>query len=279
MYNYDAALKLILTESAAVTIRTVSGLTVKRWHNVELTRVKRYHVDLLGETRSGRSLHIELQSRNDRSMPRRMLQYGTAVLEKYGRYPKQVLLYFGTAPMRMKSEYQANEDFRFRYTAVDIRSLDGKKLPASDGIGDNVLAILARQQNERKAVREIVGRIAGLDESGRQSRLEQLMILAGLRHLGPLVQQEASRMPITENILDHEVIGPVYKRGLREGRKEGRKVGRQEGELAIVRRLVTKRFGAVPDWLDARLERCSPEELGEIGIRVLDAKTPEDLIK
>jgi len=270
MYNYDAALKTLLTESGAATVRAVSGLTIQRWHNVELT-VKQCRVDLLGETNRKRLLHIELQSRNDAAIARRMYQYGGAIWAKHGRYPKQVLLYVGRDRMRMPTGHAANEDFTYRYAAVDIRDLDEKQLMESGGIGDNVLALLAGSRNERKTVREILERIAGMDESKRESTLEQLTVLAGLRHLVPLVQEEANRMPITENILDHELIGPAYKKG--------RRVGRKEGELAMLRRLIEKRFGAVPPSLEERLESASRAKLEEIGLRVLDAQSAEDLVK
>ena len=287
MLSYDAALKLLLTQSAAVTIRTVSGLQVKRWPNVEISSVKQSRVDLLGESPDGRLLQIEFQSRNDRTMWERMLKYGVAVLDKYGRYPKQVVLYVGKDRLRMEGTYRVNEEFTFRYGIVDIRKLDAKKLLKSSGIGDNVLAILAAHGGDRQAVREIIGRIAKLAEPARLSRMEQLIVLAGLRQLGPIVREEASQMPITEDILDHEIIGTAYKKGRRAGRKQGRQEGREEGlqegqqkgELKILQRQIERRFGAVPEWLDQRLAQSTAQELEEIGVRLLDARTPEDLLK
>ena len=52
-------------------------------------------------------------------------------------------------------------------------------------------------------------------------------------------------MPITTSILEHDVLGPLFKKGLQEGR--------QEGELAILRRLIEKRFGPLPGWASERL--------------------------
>ncbi len=90
-------------------------------------------------------------------------------------------------------------------------------------------------------------------------------------------------MPITEDILDHEIIGTAYKKGRRAGRraglKAGREEGRQEGELTLLRRQIERRFGAVQQWLESRLAHCTASELEEIGVRLLDAKTPEDLVK
>jgi len=39
MFEYDATLKLLLRGSAAATIQALSGLTIDRWLNVEVSRV------------------------------------------------------------------------------------------------------------------------------------------------------------------------------------------------------------------------------------------------
>jgi predicted transposase YdaD len=275
MFDYDATLKSLLKAPATTTLREISGLTIKRWMNVEFSSVEQRRLDLLGESNERCLLHLELQSGNDTSMAWRMMEYGAKVALRYKRFPKQVVLYVGKRPLRMTGDYYANGDLVFRYKVVDIRELDGKKLLDSAGIEANILAILARLGDKREAVRQIVGRTAKLDASARRSKLEQLSILAGLRKLEPLVKEEASRMPITEDILNHQIIGPAY----RQGRQEGRQEGQQEGELELLRRQIVKRFGPIPAWLDERLARCSASDLLDLGERLLDAQSLEDILK
>jgi hypothetical protein len=81
-------------------------------------------------------------------------------------------------------------------------------------------------------------------------------------------------MPVTESMLDHDLLGPVYKKGLEEGRQEGR----QEGELSLLRRQIAKRFGPLPAWLEERLQRCSVRELEEVSDRVPDVGSLADLV-
>jgi uncharacterized protein YqeY len=81
----------------------------------------------------------------------------------------------------------------------------------------------------------------------------------------------ARKVPILNDILQHEILGREYKKG--------RKEGRQEGELAILRRLIEKRFGSVPNWAEERLEKLSAKELEEVSVRLLDAKNLESLLK
>lgn len=63
--------------------------------------------------------------------------------------------------------------------------------------------------------------------------------------------------------------------GRQEGRREGRQEGRQEGEARLLRRLLVRRFGAVPEWVEAKLAGASLAELEAWGERVLDTKTLE----
>jgi predicted transposase YdaD len=259
----------------------------------------RRRVDLLGEAANGRLVHIELQSRNDPSMPLRMLEYGVMVARREGRYPKQVVLYVGKAPMRMERTYRSEDDLNFKFDLVDIRELDGERLLHSRGLGDNVLAILTGLGDNPEAVRKIVSRIAKLDDEERQSTLQQLSILAGLREWEPLVREEVDRVPVTENILNHPAIRPAYRKGrregreagleaglkqglqkgLRKGRREGREEGLHQGELTVLKRLIVKRFGEIPAWLEERLAKSPAAELEQLGERLLDAQTLEDLVK
>jgi hypothetical protein len=112
-----------------------------------------------------------------------------------------------------------------------------------------------------------VERIAGLAAAERQTALAQMLILAGLRHLEETVEREARRMPIFIDILENKVLGREYKRGL------------QEGELNVLRRLIEKRFGALPSWAEERLTGRSAAELEELSVRVLDTQSIEDLLK
>src|SRR5438874_12163014 len=101
MQEYDIALKLLLRGSAGLTMRELTGTVVEKWLDVELPRMQNTRADLLGETREGRLVHLELQSGNDAKMPLRMAEYCLSVFRLFGEFPRQVLLYVGEAPLRM----------------------------------------------------------------------------------------------------------------------------------------------------------------------------------
>jgi hypothetical protein len=211
-----------------------------------------------------------------------MAEYCLSVFRLFQKFPRQILLYVGEAPLEMESELRGI-DIWFRYRMIDIRELDGEKLLESEAVGDNVIAILTRLRDHRGAVRRIVEKIASLGSAEREAAMSQLLILAGLRHLEETVEREARKMPILNDIMDHKVLGREFKRGLHEGEligeRKGERIGELKGELAILRRLLEKRFGPLPAWAEQRLSARSKDELEELSVRILDAPTIEDLLK
>jgi hypothetical protein len=288
MHEYDTALKSFLCNGRE-SLLAITSLTVERWHNVELPAVRNRRVDLLGEAGDGRLIHIELQSTNETGMALRMLEYCAAVCRQFGRFPAQIVLYVGEASMRMPGTLKG-PGLAFDCKMVDIRELDGERLLQSDRIEDNVIAVLAKVNNQRDAVKRILRRIAEGDPAERAGALSGLLILAGLRRLAAeVIEQEASQMPILDDIIDHPVLGPRIRRaeekalerglrqGLEQGLEQGREEGRHHGELAVLLRQVEKRFGSVPPQLRDRLEKMAASEVEAVALRLLDARSIDEL--
>jgi hypothetical protein len=79
VHEYDVALKRFLTRPGNLLLKTITGASSLRWLNVETPLVRNLRVDLLGESPDGELIHIELQSRNEKSFPFRMGEYSFAV--------------------------------------------------------------------------------------------------------------------------------------------------------------------------------------------------------
>jgi hypothetical protein len=266
MQEYDVTLKLLLRSSARLALRELTGINIDTWLDAELPKIQNLRLDLLGKAADGTLVHLELQSSNDHEMPLRMAEYSLGIFRLFRRFAHQVLLYVGEAPLRMENELRG-PNLSFGYTMIDIRELDGERLLESSAVGDNVIAILGRLRDHEGAVRQILARIAGLPAPDREAALGQLLVLSGLRHLEESVEQEARKMPILNDILDNKVLGREYKRGV------------QDGEIAVLRRLMQKKFGPLPNWAEEGLAGRSTAELEELSIRVLDAQSLEDLLK
>jgi hypothetical protein len=265
MHEYDVALKNILMRLAGSVLAELTGFEVKLWHNVELPEVRSLRVDMLGETADGRLAHIELQSTNDPDIIWRMAEYAFAIRRRFGRWPEQMVLYVGKAELKMQA--CIDEAFlTYQCRIVDIREMDAEPLLASDRLDDNVIAILAGLADDRNAVRRILQSIARSDPGARAQALADLTILAGLRKLGTVLKGEIKQMPILDDIMDHDLLGPEIRRGY------------ERGEMAIIMRLIEKRFGAVPSWASQRIEALSAPDLEDLALRLLDVGTLEELL-
>jgi predicted transposase YdaD len=282
MHEYDIALKSILMRLPGCTMEDLTGFTITRWHNTELPEVRNPRVDMLGETADGRLVHLELQSTNDPYMALRMAEYAWAIYRRFGRFPEQIVLYVGNAPMRMRNSLEGGT-VSVRFRLVDIRELSAEPLLASDRLEDNVIAVLMREGADRAAVRRILQRIAASEPARRETALAELVILAGLRNLADIITQEVKQMPILDDIMDHPLIGPRIRQGIETGRKEGREEGREEGrvegERQILLRQVEKRFGAIPDWARQKIHAMSLPDLEDAALRLLDAPCLEEMLR
>jgi predicted transposase YdaD len=276
MHGYDTVLKTLLQSSRNSILERIIGARIARWLNPEFPEVQQTRADLLGETADLRVIHVELQSRNDAEMPLRMAEYALRIWRMTKRFPEQYVLYVGNEEMRMPSEF-TGPGFLCRYEIIDIRTLDEEALLASPLAGDNILAILARHKDRRDTIRRILARIATLESGARDTAFKKLMLLAGLRKLGDSIRTEVKYMPILDDIMDHDVIGPTFREGQQQGRQEGRQEGVQEGELTILRRLIGRRFGTPPPWVDERLAKLSIPELEDVSLRLFDAKSIDEL--
>lgn len=77
-------------------------------------------------------------------------------------------------------------------------------------------------------------------------------------------------MPILNDIMDHQVFGPMLRKARAEGRAEE---GRE-----IVLRQIEKRFGRLPEWAATQLGTLSPGKIERVALRLLDASSIEELL-
>jgi predicted transposase YdaD len=275
MPQFDTTLKLLFQRSASTLLREIAGVSVARWLNVELPRVQNPRVDLLGETTDGQLVHIEFQTENDRTMEYRMAEYYLAIYRLLGRHPTQIVIYVGRQPIGMKERLETPA-MSHRYQLVDIRTVSSGALLDSPQVQDNMLAILADLQDPEGAARKILATIKQCEPAERATLLAQFLVIAGLRQLERTVLEEANKMAISTETLIREntVLGPAFAKAEQEARQEGR----QEGELSLLCRQLEKRFGPIPGWAEERLSKSSAAELEELGLRLLDAPSLDELL-
>ena len=67
------------------------------------------------------------------------------------------------------------------------------------------------------------------------------------------------------------------QQGITQGITQGISQGISQGELAVLRRQLTRRFGPLPLWTEAKLGQAGQSQLEAWADRVLDAPTLEDV--
>jgi hypothetical protein len=273
MGEYDIALRGILMRGESSLLNRLTGIRVSRWLSGDLPEVRISQADMLGETEGGGLFHVELQSTNDSRMAARMLEYAVAIYRKFDRFPEQLVLYVGSQPMRMNDSIAA-AGIEFRCPFCDIRDLDGEALIDSPDPGDNLLGILGGLRDKTAALRRLLVKIAESEPAARSTALAELTILARLRDLVPLLEKETKRMPILEDIMEHEIIGRERRRGMEIGREEGR----EEGQRTLVLGMIEERFGPVSAPARARIEALTGPELAVVARRLVKGDSLTDLL-
>lgn len=66
--------------------------------------------------------------------------------------------------------------------------------------------------------------------------------------------------------------------GIQEGLQRGMQQGMQQGERAVLKRQLTRRFGPLPGWAQARLDAADVTTLEQWADRVLEAETLEQVL-
>ena len=273
----------MLTGSQNSFFQRLTGASRGHWLNVELPRVTQRRVDLLFEViRTLELILVELQSFNDPLLPLRMAEYALLVAQIYERFPTLYVLYVGSERLSMPSEL-VTPCLTCRFHIVDIRDWDAETLLQTKYPADAVLAILGRHSDRPETIRRILQRIAKMKVEDRNIAFSKLTILAGIRNLAGVVEQEAKRMPIHYDIRDHETIGPVIRQeraqALAEGLAEGEKAGRRQEAVSLLQRQMPARFGALSPTTTRRLSKLTLPELEDLAIRFVTAKNVNDLFR
>ena len=68
---------------------------------------------------------------------------------------------------------------------------------------------------------------------------------------------------------------PWWDDGFKEGIEQGIAKGIEQGELALLAKQLTKRFGSLPDWATEKLQQANREQLAVWADRIFDAESLE----
>jgi len=224
-------------------------------------------------------LHIEIQNDNDTAMPWRMLRYRAEIGQNNPAHDiRQSLIYIGKAALTMPTGIQQT-GLDYRYNIIDMHTIDCQLLIAQDKPEALVLSILCdfKGQPPSEVVHFIFERLKQLtanNESGFREYVRMLEILSTNRNLQNVVEEEEAML---SQVKTSQL--PSFNIGLKQGLIEGKLEGKLEGEVAVLYRLLTRRFGPLGETTQARLDNATPSQLEQWTDNILDAATLEDVFK
>ncbi len=202
-------------------------------------------------------LHIEIQTKDERDMVYRMLEYAGLLVRRYELPVKQFVLYIGPGQARMRSEL-AHTHLQFRFFVHNLSDIPFTEFLDSDKPEELVLAILANRGAlpPEELIDRVLQRLVAISPKpiDAEKFLRQLEILSRLRDLQELTIERIENMAIHLDLetdiryMQGERKGLIagMKEGWREGRQDGLQEGRQEGrqeaqhelQFSVVKKLI-----------------------------------------
>jgi hypothetical protein len=82
-------------------------------------------------------------------------------------------------------------------------------------------------------------------------------------------------MPITDDFLEHDVLGREFKRGFAQGHD----TGMIEGARRCLRRQLEARFGSLPAWANRRIGELSFSEAEDLCPKLLSATSIDEFLR
>jgi predicted transposase YdaD len=247
--------------------------------------------DLVAEvkTRDGAReilVHVEVQARWRSSFAKRMFEYYSLLRAKYdvSVFPIVVYLRGGRTGISEEPHVErlfGKEQLRFRYSAVSLARLEAQEyVGKSSPVAIALAALMSRKRAPKPAqlwltMTERLNR-SGLDEA------RKLLLLHIINTYFVIAGAEGEKI---ERALSQERYREVRKMQMtwaekveKKGRKEGREEGMLEGRREALLRLLTTKFGPLPEEMISRVRAVqSLPELDSYLDRVLVAASLEDM--
>ncbi len=263
--SYDTLSKFIAEEYsqdlAAWLVGEPIQLTELKSGELSLEPTRADSVILLKSSRV--IMHVEFQTDPDPDMAFRMADYALRIYRKFPQHRLvQVVIYLRktNSDLVTVTTFQGNNiSHSFRV----IRLWEQETAPFLERPGLWPYAVLTRTADREATLRAIAQRIDGLSDRRQQSNLSAISgVLAGLSLEESMIQRILRRDLMREST--------VYQAWQAEAEQRGRHEGRQEEGRSLILRLLTRRFGALPQPILVRIEGLSLEQLETLGEALFD---------
>ena len=261
-----------------------------------------YHVKLTNDASAYVYTLIEHKSAPDRQAPFQLYRYMAKIWRRLASEKGSetaaarpiimpLLVYHGLRRWTIPTNFSdslahGGEDLRkykpdFEYELLDLTQIPDEELSADPRLSAFLLALKHGRHSAAERRLKII--LASAD------RLQILDVSIILRYIGAvspdtidaalvgkvLGQVSPGRKEEVMNALERDLGEKYYLKGIAEGEARGEARGKAEA----LQHLLRHRFGALPEDVRARIIKAGVDRLDDWTLRVLDAKTLEDVFK
>ena len=162
-------------------------------------------------------------------------------------------------------------------TDLDPHDLEGNYLGE---ISHKIIHLCPKYLNEKTpiAYREWLRAIEdSLDEQVEESCYQLSVIQKIFQHIEKDSVSPAERARMIDEYHLEELKRDKFTEGLQQGLQQGHKQGKLAGEVAILQRLLEKRFGTLPAWIIGQIQQADSEQLEKWSLRVVEVDKLEEV--
>ena len=239
-------------------------------------------------------IHVEIQSRPERDFEVRMFGYYAMLWLRYQLPIFPIVVYLrggkkGLTTEEYRTALFAREILRFRYMAIEMAPLDAEVYREGGGPVGAALSALMAQPKASDPVERRFSMMKQVAES-ELAALPKFLLVHIIAVYFELTAEEMQRyrrlvsrkeyrkVQAVELTWADKLIEQGRQEGAERGREEGRRVGLIEKKRESLLRLLTAKFGPLPEATSSRVEALeSLNELDSYFDRALKANSLEEL--
>jgi predicted transposase YdaD len=260
--QYDVAAKVLMEKCRGEILRRFLGLSVSESTLLqelpqETVSLKRSDFPILVTDDSGcrRLVLLEIQSRWDRQIPLRLLDYRSRYLLKHDLEAISCILLLRSSSAAVES-YEDNE-VRYSFRLIRIYELDGREI-----VEEKILCLMPFVPLMRHG-EEVVDRADSVLYESALSRRDKADMLTAMTIFSGLVSEKLPRVLVSRRrdiMIESAAYDIIKQEGLQEGMQRGLRQGMiQEAQEGILDNLEA-RFDVVPESIAKEIRGI--EELG-----------------
>jgi hypothetical protein len=235
-------------------------------------------------------VHVEVQAETEVAFGRRMFEYYALLWLEFDAPIFPIVLYLkgggrkGIDIAEYRQELFGQEWVRFRYASVGLARLRAREYVETSPLGAALAALMRRGKASEEL--ELRARMLKQVVSARFDEGRQFLLVNLIETYFELPAEERERFRRLvarkeyRDVQDVELTwgDRLRKEGLEQGLEEGIEKGVVQGKRETLKRLLTARFGPLPEQVRGRVDALSStEELDPYLDRVLTAATLEDI--